>query len=913
MRGCSPGPHVSPPPSARPLSAPRLTTAPFPPQHGSPLAAPPAVPAVSLREDVPLHFQDHPDEARYRTLVRAISQIVWTTLPTGEFDAVDAAWTEYTGQSAEEARGWGWLDAVFPGDRVRVRQLWKRAIDTRSFYHIEHRLRRRDGMQRWVSARAAPVFAPDGSVREWIGTYTDIDEVRRAQEERARLFQAERRARSDAERLSEQLSDTIESISEPFIAFDRQWRVVRMNGATRRTLRAFGVDADTAIGRSLWELLPQFDETPFGEELRRAARSEAPAQFVAESPLSGRWFEVHVYPTRDGVATYALDVTERRVAEDRIRFLSEASRVLGSSLDYEETLDTVVRLAVPLLGDFCVLDLVDERGLVRRLAAAHADPSKEPLLAELRGHPPPVDDGNVVGRVIRTAVPEMGTTSGLHESTLGGAGAMRMRRLAELLQPRSYLCVPLVTNGLVLGTILCISSRDGSRYGDSDLEIAEELARRAALAVLHARTHEAERGARLAAERATQRLREAQEISTAATASQRLDEMLETLVERVRLALQADSASVLLLSRNGDELVLRASLGLEREQSETVRVGIGEGFAGYVAEVREPVVVADLSQTDVKSTFLREHIRSIVGVPLLAGGRLVGVLHCGTVEARDFTEDDVRLLTLVADRVAHAIERARLLEGEQEARAEAERANRAKMDFLAMMSHELRTPLNAIAGYAELLELGLRGPVNEQQQKDLQSIRRNERHLLSLIEEVLSFAKLDAGRVELDLHVLRVQMVVESVVSIVAPQLQAQGHTLELQPGDPSLAVHADDEKLQQILVNLLSNAIKFTDPGGRITVSSYAEGREVAIVVRDTGIGIAAEHHQRIFEPFVQLDVGLTRRVEGTGLGLSISRELARAMRGELVVESALNAGAAFTLRLPRATLMSPETSFAE
>jgi len=768
-------------------------------------------------------------------------------------------------------------------------------------------------MQRWVSARAAPVFAPDGSVREWIGTYSDIDEVRRAQEERARLFQAERRARSDAERLSEQLSDTIESIAEPFVAFDREWRVVRMNGSTRRSFRAFGVDPDTAMGRPLWELFPQFEEGTFGDELRRAAREQEPAQFVAQSPLSGRWLEVHVYPTRDGVATYALDVTERHVAEDRIRFLSEASRVLGSSLDYEETLHTVVRLAVPLLGDFCVLDLLDERGLVRRLAAAHVDPAKEPLVAELKLHPPHVDSGNVVGRVIQTAVPEMGMTASGHESTIGGAGGAagptRMRRLAELLQPRAFLCVPLVTNGQVLGTILCISSREGSRYSESDLEIAEELARRAALAVLHARTHESERSARLAAERATQRLREAQEISSAATASHRLDEMLDTLVDRVRLALQADTASVLLLSRDGDELVVRASLGLERDQDERVSVPIGEGFAGRVAAVREPIVVRDLAETDVKSVFLREHIRSIVGVPLLAGGRLVGVLHCGTIEERDFSDDDVRLLTLVADRVAHAIERARLLENEQEARAEAEKANRAKMDFLAMMSHELRTPLNAIAGYAELLELGLRGPVTEQQQKDLQSIRRNERHLLSLIEEVLSFAKLDAGRVELDLHVLRVQMVIESVVSIVAPQLEGQGHTLELQPGDPTLAVHADVEKLQQILVNLLSNAIKFTDPGGRITVSSYAEGREVAIVVRDTGIGIAPEHHQRIFEPFVQLDVGLTRKVQGTGLGLSISRELARAMRGELVVESALHAGAAFTLRLPRATLTPPET----
>jgi signal transduction histidine kinase len=685
-----------------------------------------------------------------------------------------------------------------------------------------------------------------------------------------------------------------------------------LNGATRRSFRAFGVEPEKAMGKSMWELFPQLEHSRFGDELRRAAREQAPVQFVDQSPLSGRWFEVHVYPTGDGVATYAMDVTERRLAEERLRFISEASRVLGSSLDYEDTLQAVARLSVPLLGDYCVLDLLDTSGVVRRVAAVHADPSKEPFLEELKQHPPHLDAQSVVARVLRTGVPEMGTTAMTPESPLGSASSIRLHRLVELLRPHAFLCVPLLTNGQVLGTILCVSSREQYHYAEGDLEIAEELARRVALAVLHARTHEAERMARLAAERASQRLREAQEISTAATASQRLDEMLETLVDRVRLALQADSASVLLLSKDGHELVVRASLGIEREASESVSVPLGEGFAGRVAAVREPVIVRDLSQVDVKSPFLRERIRSIVGVPLLAGGRLVGVLHCGAVMERDFTDDDVRLLTLVADRVAHAIERAGLLENEQQARTEAEKANRAKMDFLAMMSHELRTPLNAIAGYAELLELGLRGPVTELQQKDLQSIRRNERHLLSLIEEVLSFAKLDAGRVELDLHNVRVQMVIESVVSIVAPQLQAQGHTLEIEPADPTLAVNADVEKLQQILVNLLSNAIKFTDRGGHITISAHAVGREVAISVRDTGIGIAAEHHQRIFEPFVQLDVGLTRKVQGTGLGLSISRELARAMRGELEVESALGAGATFTLKLPRSTLTPPEWSSA-
>jgi signal transduction histidine kinase len=350
--------------------------------------------------------------------------------------------------------------------------------------------------------------------------------------------------------------------------------------------------------------------------------------------------------------------------------------------------------------------------------------------------------------------------------------------------------------------------------------------------------------------------------------------------------------------------VVRAAVGHGEEVETEAAVPLGDGFAGRVAAGRVPVIASALAPGESAGSGLPASTRSIVGVPLVASERLVGVLNTGTIDPREFGGDDVLLLSLVADRVAHTIERAQILESEQRARAEAESANRAKMDFLAMMSHELRTPLNAIAGYAELLELGLRGPVTEQQVKDLQSIRRNERHLLALIEEVLNFAKLDAGRVELDIREVRIRAALESVVSMVSPQIQEKEHVCVVDETDPTLIVHADLEKLQQILVNLLSNAVKFTDRGGRITLSAEAQagGREVAIHVRDTGIGIPADQQQRIFEPFVQLDSGLTRRAHGTGLGLAISRELARAMRGELSVRSAPGTGSEFTLLIQRA-----------
>ena len=228
-------------------------------------------------------------------------------------------------------------------------------------------------------------------------------------------------------------------------------------------------------------------------------------------------------------------------------------------------------------------------------------------------------------------------------------------------------------------------------------------------------------------------------------------------------------------------------------------------------------------------------------------------------------------------------------------------ANRAKSDFLATMSHELRTPLNAIGGYAELMEMGIRGPVTPAQREDLHRIQVSQRHLLGLINEVLNYAKVETGTVRYDLASVRVRDVLAAAEALVAPQTSAKGLRLTIGTCPPDLAVRADAEKLRQILVNLLSNALKFTERGGRIALECVASASRVEITVRDSGIGIPTEQLERIFEPFVQVRADLTRTAEGTGLGLAISRDLARGMGGELVVSSAMGQGSTFTLSLPR------------
>jgi signal transduction histidine kinase len=263
------------------------------------------------------------------------------------------------------------------------------------------------------------------------------------------------------------------------------------------------------------------------------------------------------------------------------------------------------------------------------------------------------------------------------------------------------------------------------------------------------------------------------------------------------------------------------------------------------------------------------------------------------------TDDEVTRLASSFNRMATEIAAShRALEAERDS---AERANRAKSDFLAVMSHELRTPLNAIGGYAEILELGIHGPVTEQQHQALERITRSQQMLLSLINDVLNFAKLDAGQVQYRMTTVRMRDVLDHVDDLVAPQLEAKGITYRLTDCDTSIVASADPDKLQQVVLNLLTNAVKFTPNGGHIDISCGIDGAWTRIDVSDTGIGIEADRLDAIFDPFVQVDRTLSRPYEGVGLGLSISRDLMHGMGGTLTVRSVPGAGSTFTVRLRR------------
>ncbi|MEO6527388.1 MAG: ATP-binding protein [Gemmatimonadaceae bacterium] len=549
-------------------------------------------------------------------------------------------------------------------------------------------------------------------------------------------------ARAAAERAEQFSRGILESIADPFVVQDGEWRLQFINTRATELFAGTRDDGQSMIGRVVWDAYPELVGTPFETEMRRAASERTPVSFEAYYPQRAQWSAMYCYPLPDGgLATQWRDITERKRAEESARFLARASEVLGSSLDYEQTLGELAAIVVPDLADWCSVDVATDDGPPRRLVTTHVDPVKI-RWAQLLGerYPPRRNAATGSSNVIRTGKPELYSEIADELLVAGAVDEEHLRILREV-GVRSAMVVPLIAHERVLGAMTLSAAESGRRYTEADLALALEVARRAAMAMDNARLHRAELQNRLAAER----------------------------------------------------------------------------------------------------------------------------------------------------------------------------ANRAKSDFLAVMSHELRTPLNAIAGHAQILEMGLHGPVTPGQQEALERIGRAQRHLLGLINNVLNLTRIETGRIEYMIRPVLVTSVLADLSSLVQPQFAARDITLatRLPDGDDDapLYVAVDREKLIQILTNLLGNAAKFTPPGGRVElalVRHSADPSMAIIEVHDSGPGIPLDMLEAIFEPFVQLERSLATPAEGTGLGLAISRDLARGMSGDLRAESAPGSGATLILTLPRATVES-------
>jgi len=437
-----------------------------------------------------------------------------------------------------------------------------------------------------------------------------------------------------------------------------------------------------------------------------------------------------------------------------------------------------------------------------------------------------------------------------------------------------------------------------------ELEHQAEAAQSAASEAEQA-TDNAQRALR-AAEESERRAGRLQVATEALSGALSRDEVANLIVDQAMAALDAQSAELAAVERGrlcfvavrdvpglavGDTVLLDDP----RPLPTAVRTARPVALSGPDA-IREQFPLAARAYAD-------DGTQAAVAFPMETGGRVLGGLLVRFTRPRILSEVDRSFMGALSRIATEAFDRARLFDAERDARAAAEAANRAKAAFLASMSHELRTPLQAALGFAQLMRSGLYGPVTDDQAEVLSRVERSQTHLARLIDDILDFARLEAGRVLINLAPVAVSDVFADMAPIVEPQAAAKRLTLTFAPTPTKTRVTADRHRLEQILINLVGNAIKFTPEGGAVRVEVTNSGGRATLRVIDTGVGIPADRLQSIFEPFVQVDSEFTRTASGAGLGLAISRDLARMMGGELTVTSEVGTGSTFSVSLPTAS----------
>jgi signal transduction histidine kinase len=386
-----------------------------------------------------------------------------------------------------------------------------------------------------------------------------------------------------------------------------------------------------------------------------------------------------------------------------------------------------------------------------------------------------------------------------------------------------------------------------------------------------------------------------------------IDTVLDTIVSRAGELAGADGCSIYEYDEATEEFRLRATHNFEPALTEAIRatpLRKGEGVMGRAAEQRAPIQVLDITrpgayQSRLRDIMTRAGYRTVLSVPLMREEQIIGSLSVHRKEPREFAPEVVELLKTFATQSVLAIQNARLFRESADKGRQLEIASQHKSQFLANMSHELRTPLNAIIGYSELLEEEAAELDGGRLVPDLQKIATAAKHQLSLINDILDLSKIEAGRMELEVSTFDLPTLVDGALSLVRERAArrgiALGRTIDSRVG----SICADERKIRQVLLNLLSNALKFTPEGGRIDVGATVNGRLVEVSVSDSGVGIAPEDQEAVFEEFRQVGAA-DKRVEGTGLGLALCRKFIELHDGKIWVKSLPGQGSTFTFTLP-------------
>ena len=570
--------------------------------------------------------------------------------------------------------------------------------------------------------------------------------------------------------------------------------------------------------------------------------------------------------------------------------MAEILRVISSSpTDIQPVLDAVVASAARLLVvDHAQLLLV--RGDLLEMAAAHGVFPETPTRRLSRTY--------VMGRVVldREAihVPDIELERQEFPDSVRG-------------RARTVFGVPLVREGVVLGVIQILHS-EVRPLTPKQMALLKTFADQAVIAIENVRLFQELQARTRELARSVDELQALGEVGRAVSSTLDLETVLATIVSRASQLSGTDGGAIYEYDEDAEEFHLRATQDLDADLVELLRstsIPKGDGAVGRMAVTLEPTQIPDIErdatyQSRLRSAALRAGYHALLAVPLLRENRIIGGLIVNRKTPGEFGPDVIELLRTFAAQSALAIQNARLFQEIEEKSRQLEVADRHKSEFLASMSHELRTPLNAVIGFSEVLLDRMFGELNPKQDEYLQDILTSGRHLLSLINDILDLAKIEAGRMELEVTDFHLPQAIDNAITLIRERAARRAITLAVTV-DPRLGeIKGDERKVKQVLLNLLSNAIKFTPEGGRVEVNGGLADGFAEVSVTDTGVGIAPEDHEAVFEEFRQVGTDYAKKHEGTGLGLTLSRRFVELHGGKIWVKSQLGRGATFTFTLP-------------
>jgi two-component system, NtrC family, sensor kinase len=585
-------------------------------------------------------------------------------------------------------------------------------------------------------------------------------------------------------------------------------------------------------------------------------------------------------------------------ALDQQTATAEILRVISASpTGVQPVLDAVAENAARVCGATDALIVRAEGELMRRVAHFGELPL---LLPEVR----PLTRDTISGRAMLE-----GRTIHIADVTVPGAVHEYPEHSDTVATGlwRTHLTVPLMRHGVAIGAIT-IRRAEVRLFSDKQVELLTTFADQAVIAIENVRLFTELQARTADLTRSVGELEALGEVGRAISSTLDLDRVLETIVSHANALAGTDGGAIYEFEEATRQFHVRATDQFPDDFVTALRATplmYGEGVVGRAAAERQPVQVPDVTasgayESRVRHLLLRSGYRSLLAVPLLSEDEVMGALVVNRRVPGEFPPRIVELLRTFASQSALAIQNAQLFREIEDKSRELEAANRHKDEFLASMSHELRTPLNAVIGFSEVLLERMFGALNDKQEEYINDILASGRHLLSLINDILDLAKIEAGRMDLDVEDFELAPAIENALVLIRERATRKSLTLETQlPADLG-SVRGDQRKIKQVLVNLLSNAVKFTPEGGRIEVHAQRVDGQAEVSVIDTGIGIAAEDFETVFEEFRQVGTDYAKKHEGTGLGLALSRKFVELHGGRIWLKSRPGEGSTFTFTIP-------------